>query len=677
MRLRVPAGAAVLAYRPLELGYVNGKPLGVQRVSLIIQPPGAAQAAADGEGAGPLRVLGLFSLPEGAGALNLRRERYQLTRQLHRIATARRPRRAIELRVVQYGVTRERLADVLREAPGWDVLHVSGHGLPGGLVLEDPEGRADVISSDALVELLEWAAPRLKLVVLSSCDSAGTTLSEARHLLGLDLGLDPADATGKPEGERSEVKSLPAVAQTLTQRLGCAVVAMRYPVGDDFAIALGRELYAGLLDKRQPLPGALQQALPDALTAKPSPGTPPLSVATPALFGPRAADLALESPTGEPGTFSDVTSLAYVPDQPKRFVGRVGVMLRAGEALAEGRDDSDWSGVLLHGMAGGGKTAIALELAYGHAEQFEALVWHKAPDEGADITGALTAFALDLEYQLQQQLTEAAAPKLVHLAHDRDALARFAPQLTEFMQQHRVLVALDNLESLLTDRGDWRDDRWGILVNALAAHDGLSRVLMTSRTRPEGLDTRVRVEAVHALSLDEVLLLARELPNLGRLLNGTSGVDAHEGGELVQRTLRVVQGHPKLLELADGQAADPAELAARLEEADQAWAAGETQLIRFFEVGESAAAPGEFLRVLDGWTHTVAANLPEAAGLLFAVLCCLEEGDRTGYVVERNWGRIWRRVERPGYPPALDAPLAVLTSSGLVHVQDPQTDQPG
>ena len=56
--------------------------------------------------------------------------------------------------------------------------------------------------------------------------------------------------------------------------------------------------------------------------------------------------------------------------------------------------------MLLHGMPGGGKTACALELAYGQEHAIDRLVWYKAPDEGMDITGALTDFALTMERYL-------------------------------------------------------------------------------------------------------------------------------------------------------------------------------------------------------------------------------------------------------------------------------------
>jgi hypothetical protein len=51
----------------------------------------------------------------------------------------------------------------------------------------------------------------------------------------------------------------------------------------------------------------------------------------------------------------------------------------------------------------------------------------------------------------------------------------------------------------------------------LTDHGGDSRVIMTSRIAPAGLDpATVPVRPVHALSRDESLLLARELPNSAR-----------------------------------------------------------------------------------------------------------------------------------------------------------------
>ncbi|MGH8903909.1 MAG: hypothetical protein ACRDYA_20090, partial [Egibacteraceae bacterium] len=125
--------------------------------------------------------------------------------------------------------------------------------------------------------------------------------------------------------------ALPALAAELEARLGCAVLAMRYPVADEFAIRLAARVYDLLLGKAQPLCRALQLALPETA------GVTALSVATPTLFGAPAADLRLLPPDGKPVVFDEAkTKLAGFPAEPKRFVGRVGPLARANAALAPG-----------------------------------------------------------------------------------------------------------------------------------------------------------------------------------------------------------------------------------------------------------------------------------------------------------------------------------------------------
>jgi hypothetical protein len=245
-------------------------------------------------------------------------------------------------------------------------------------------------------------------------------------------------------------------------RLGCAVLGMRYPVVDDFAIALSGRLYDLLARQGQALPRALGIALADVMRTLGLDACPALSAGTPALFGARAAGLRLAAPvrTGAESYDTGALKLAGFPPQPDRFVGRTGVMARASAALASG---SGVAGVLLYGMPGGGKTACAVELAYTHELAFDRLVWFKAPDEGQDIRGALTDFALTLERELP-------GFQMAHVLADEASLAGFVPVLTELAERRRVLVVLDNVESLLTSGGQWRDARWGAVVGALCGH---------------------------------------------------------------------------------------------------------------------------------------------------------------------------------------------------------------
>jgi hypothetical protein len=128
-----PTAAERLLVMPLEIAHARGKPLALQEVSLVFEVSGPLPPVAAPIG-DRLRLLALFSLPSEGDPLNLRRERQMLRKLVHRLVGA--AHLAVELRTLQYGVTRSRLRDVLQDGEGWDVIHFSGHGQPGSLVLE-------------------------------------------------------------------------------------------------------------------------------------------------------------------------------------------------------------------------------------------------------------------------------------------------------------------------------------------------------------------------------------------------------------------------------------------------------------------------------------------------------------------------------------------------------------
>jgi hypothetical protein len=679
----LPREAAWLASRPLQLARVNGKPLTSSDVTLVIDP-GTANGRRQEPVGERLRVLGVFSLPEGGQPLNLRRERVSLVQLIEGVAAGG---RAADVRVLQYGATRERLRDLLEEAEGWDIIHLAGHGTPGEVQLETATGTPDMVSAAELVELLGLARQRVKLVTVSACWSAALSAAEQRRLLSLPSaeyaraasrpieyfadvlsvtagqgGLPLSTTAGPVALPRSTEDTSGTLATELSARLDCAVLAMRYPVSDDFAIALSDRLYGLLADKGQPLPRALSLTLRELAAET---GYPPLSVGTPALFGGRALDLRLAAPRGAPLAFGpEQTKLAGFPPPPDRFIGRTGVMARASAALAE---RSGVVGVLLYGVPGAGKTACALELAYSHEHAFQALIWYKAPDEGSDIADALTRFVLALERGLP-------GLQMVHLLEDSEKLRGFLPTFTEFMSRTRLLIVIDNAESLLADNGQWRDPRWSLVIGALTNHRGLGRLILTSRRVPAGLPGLL-TETVDVLPADEALLLARELPHLRRLISGElPGIDPETSRQLAIRTLNAAHGLPKLLELADGQAARPERLAALVATGDQAWSDTAGPPDGLFATGsaagrETTADSGDYWHVMAAWTYAVADTLPPGLRDLFWFLCCLEEIDRERWILDGNWADLWRRLGRDGQPPALDEALALLASAGLIDIR--------
>jgi hypothetical protein len=207
------------------------------------------------------------------------------------------------------------------------------------------------------------------------------------------------------------------------------------------------------------------------------------------------------------------------------------------------------------------------------------------------------------------------------------------------------------------------------VAGALAGHQGLGRVVVTSRRVPAGLDARLRVVGVDALSLDEALLLARELPHLSALIDGDiSGIDPQTARVLAAGVLEVAQGHPKLLELADGQAARPDRLRTLVEAAGEVWQEAGGLPDGFFATGESSAGGDDFLQVLGAWTRAAVRGLTSAGRDLFCFLCCLEEDDRTRPVLEGNWADLWQRLGRDGEAPSLDGGLGELAAAGLATV---------
>ena len=137
--------------------------------------------------------------------------------------------------------------------------------------------------------------------------------------------------------------------------------------------------------------------------------------------------------------------------------------------------------------------------------------------------------------------------------------------------------------------------------------------------------------------------------------------------------LNAARGHPKLLELADGQAAHPAQLAALVAAGDHAWRERGGLPLGFFATGEgtapesgSAAVAADYRHVLATWTRSVTDTLAPGERDLFWFLCCLEEPDRQRWVLGANWADLWQRLGRDGEPPNLDQALTVISATSLI-----------
>jgi CHAT domain len=167
-------------------------------VSFVYAPAGTS-GLAKAQAADALRVvLAVFSQTTRTSVLALRRERYELGRLIRRLAATR--KRMVELTVVQYGVTRERLAEIVDTGDGWDVLHLSGHGGPGAFLLEHADGSPDPVDVADLVDMLRPAKRRVKLAVVSACEWAAAVTAQTLRLIGLTGQAEQAEAEGSAAG---------------------------------------------------------------------------------------------------------------------------------------------------------------------------------------------------------------------------------------------------------------------------------------------------------------------------------------------------------------------------------------------------------------------------------------------------------------------------------------------
>ncbi|MBV9140650.1 MAG: hypothetical protein JO115_07010 [Pseudonocardiales bacterium] len=357
----------------------------------------------------------------------------------------------------------------------------------------------------------------------------------------------------------------------------------------------------------------------------------------------------------KPVLTSPVETMAAFPAKPTRFVGRVEVMAVARTALAPG---SGRTAVVFHGIAGAGKTTCAVELAYHHQRAFRGLAFWSAPTDPDQFGEALCLLAVALEAQLGRDRLA-----MVQETATLERTGNFLPTLTAVFADAGLLLVLDNLDIFLTPEGQWRDRRWEGLISALTDHQGSSRVILTSRIVPAGLDaTTVLIQSVPLLSRDESLRLVGELPHLRAALRSVA---------LARRVLTLTQGHPLLLELAEAAASDPHRLAYQLAELEAA--VDGAARTAFLTQGYTRLDAEQVWQTVTTWTITVAATVPASARLLLQVLCRIEETDRNTAVLSANWPALWRRLDQPGAPPpplarSVDALVtaALITTESIV-----------
>ena len=201
---------------PLEAAHLDGLPV-VLRDRVVVVRRGGVPSPQAGHIPGPLRVL----VAVAAADLDADHELGVVLDALDKTHTA-----AVDFVDEERGTLDGILAWGRDAGRAYHVLHISSHGHQGLLQLEDADGNPVRVEAGELAAALGRMRVVPRVVVLSSCHSAGEP--------------DTAERVG-------------FVDALLAAGVGC-VIAMSHPVTDRYATALAGELYAYLEGAYHPDP---------------------------------------------------------------------------------------------------------------------------------------------------------------------------------------------------------------------------------------------------------------------------------------------------------------------------------------------------------------------------------------------------------------------------------------
>ncbi|MEU7616496.1 tetratricopeptide repeat protein [Micromonospora rifamycinica] len=503
---------------------------GVVRLYRRVGTGVAGMAAPTG---GPLRIVVAISSPlsGGGGLLDYERE-------LRNVVQAVRGARAheAEVRIVHFATTRE-IRAALTAWPA-HVLHLSGHGGPGVLELEDETGAARRVEVDTFVQEAIPVGRMPPVVVLAACYT------------GAEAGVSSVGGGSFAAGLLAAGASVVIASQTaITDVYATRMFAKIY---ENVAADPGADVIAAAAQARREVQQELEQSMVDGAGRLPGLGEwaavsvlagvgwfPVIDPARPGLVG-----------------VTTPTAAGVLRRQPGDVVGRRWEQRRLPARLL-GRSTA---GVVLHGVGGVGKTTLADELIARIVEADTSRLVAVVRNQ-VRVDQVITAILDAVTDTLQISRPVWAGPVVLaglRQAHDGDLSWRRRLEILagQVLPTVPVLLVVDNFEDNLTPAGDGgrrevADPDLAALLARLAATAGAARLLITSRYRftlPEHAEYALTFQPVGPLSAAETLKLAWALPQLDRL----------DEAQLDQ-VWRAVGGHPRCLEyldalLAGGQA---------------------------------------------------------------------------------------------------------------------------
>jgi tetratricopeptide (TPR) repeat protein len=491
--VRLGLDAADFAMLPWEAlpNPVDGRPLALSRLVVVYRRAPAPQPRPI---RGPLRLVVAIASPDDASPV------LDFERELRNVLAAVRGARQGEaqVRLVPFATTSAIRAE-LAAGPA-HVLHMSGHGRPGELLLEDDDGAGRPVTAEVFVEEAIPPGAMPPVVALSACHAHESPSFSAALL-------------------RCGASVVIGAEASVSDRYGTRLFARVY---NELASSAQPDVLAAVAEARRIVQRELESAK-DPLADRDEWSVITVHTGGAAILFDPAASETLPPPARQ--------SLRGLLDRGVgEFVGR----RREQRELPTLLLGTATSGVLLYGIGGVGKTTLAAQLVR--------RIQSREPARRAIVlNGELSVDAVftKVAVTLRRAGLPAAAEFVSRL--DERWQDRFDALREDVLDNLPLLLVLDNFDDNLTDNHTGNQIRDAALAGLLAAWSrdpGRSRLLITSR-HPVGVPG-LTLRPVGPLSLAETLKLIWSLPAL----------DALEPTD-IERVWRLVGGHPRTLEYLD------------------------------------------------------------------------------------------------------------------------------
>ena len=464
--------------------------------------------------AGPLKILAAVGAPDeehtSSTVLDIERE---LGNILNALEDARRDDNAA-VRILEVGNPEVIGAAIERDV--YHVLHISCHGMPGKLELEDEEGRAVQVTAKELLKPIKEAQRQLPMVFLNTC-----------------------------HGGVAEAQTASLAQELLKEGIPC-VLAMQTSVSDRYATQLAKEFYRHLQKRetnfashalaaaRKDVENERQKAIKRPGGATLQETQPEYATATLYVAGeePRLADFGLDKvPLRDRPVYQVSGPVPHLGIDD--LIGRRKTRRNALRVLRDTKGTK--AGVALTGIGGIGKSAVAGRIMQRLAED----KWMLAVVQGRLDLGKLAiSVALASLQTDNDRLKELAQVLMQENLDDRLKLQAISMALAE----HLILLVLDDFEQNLTLGGAaFRDQAAVEYLRQLAQNCRRGRLLITCRYPVPGMEAYLEHIQLGRLSDAEIRKLLLRLPAL-------EDRETKELTEIFQR----IGGHPRMLEFLDG-----------------------------------------------------------------------------------------------------------------------------